>query len=436
MTTSAWLRAEIEQCFRAALHAVDAEPLTRDAVRRAPEFRQPTGRILILAAGKAAAAMARGAVSALDDVAPTGIVIVPDEAMTGPAGLRTLAGSHPLPDARSVEAARAAQSLARDATEGDALLVLLSGGASSLLALPHSTVPVADYAEVVRLLMHAGADIHAINIVRRSIDLLKGGGLAAEAHPARVIGLIISDVIGDDPATIASGPLHADPTTAADALDVLRRYDVLHDVPVTVRDFLSMIDDGTAPSPRLLQADPSHVRHEVIATNRTAVHAAADAARALGYDVQVDAEPLQGEAAVVGRAWGRRAREAAAADAPTAFIAGGETTVTVRGPGRGGRNQEVALAAAMEMDAIVGVAFGALATDGVDGPTDAAGAVVDGQTVGRIREAGIDAGAALADNNAYATLDRAGALVRTGATGTNVMDLCILLAGRAPPTAS
>jgi glycerate 2-kinase len=426
------LRADVERCFRAALAACDPEPLVRDALARAPELAAPGGRVRVLAAGKAAAAMARGAAAALEGRAFTGLVVTPTPD-PAPAGMLAVVAAHPLPDERSVAAARAAQALARDGVAGDVLVVLLSGGASSLLALPHSAVPLPDYAETVRLLMHAGADIHALNTVRRALDHLKGGGLAAAADPADIVAFAISDVPGDDPAAIASGPLHPDPTTAADAIEVLRAHGVLDAAPAAVRSFLDLLTEAALPAPRLLEARRGSIRYELVATSATAVRAAAAEAGRLGYDVTVDAAPVQGGAAEVGAAWGRRARTLAGhAGGPAAHLAGGETTVTVRGSGRGGRNQEVALAAALEMDGLADVAFGALATDGIDGPTDAAGAIVDGGVAAALRARGVDGRAALRDNDAYAALDAVGALLRTGATGTNVMDLCLLLARPAP----
>lgn len=309
------------------------------------------------------------------------------------------------------------------AKTGDVVLVLISGGASSLCAAPVAGVSIEDYAATANVLMRAGADIHELNTVRTQIDRLKGGGMARLVSPARAVGLIVSDVPGNPLHIIGSGPLTPPAATPADALGILDRYELLPAVPDGVRHALS--------SARSVAHDFSHVMTRIVLDNRVAVEGAAQEARRLGYEPRIDPAPVTGSAREAGN---RLARDAIAhagrmhhADPPACMLYGGETTVVVTGAGTGGRNQELALSAAVALDGHTRITIGSVGTDGIDGPTDAAGAIADGATVQRGTAAGVNARDALDANDSHTFLDAAEALIRTGATGTNVMDVQVVL---------
>jgi glycerate-2-kinase len=339
---------------------------------------------------------------------------------------------HPLPDARSEAAAREVLELARGMRERDVLLVLLSGGTSALTACPAPGLDRDVLADTTRALLASGADISETNCVRKHLSDLSGGRLAAVAGCARIEVLVVSDVPGDALDVIGSGPCAADPTSFGDALDVIERRGIRAVVPGAALEHLERGARGElaeTPAP----GDPifERVRHTIVARNADARSAAARAARERGRRALVLGEVLRGEARVAGRRLAALARSIESRE-PICLIAGGETTVTLRGDGRGGRNQELALAAAIELASVErasadGIALLALGTDGSDGPTDAAGAFADAGTLERGARAGADALAALAANDAYGFFSQEGGLVRTGPTGTNVMDLALVL---------
>jgi len=400
-----------------------------------PEARarlEGAARVVVLGCGKAAGAMARAVEAALAPRIAAGLVVVKDGYRAPTRVVEVAEAGHPVPDARGVRAAARLLELARAAGPDDLVLVLVSGGGSALAVAPAPPVTLEDKQAVTRLLLAAGATIDELNAVRKHLSLLKGGQLARAAAPAPVLALILSDVVGDRVDVVASGPTAPDPTTFADALAVLERRGVRPRVPPTV---LARLEAGAAgaipetPKP----GDPlfDRVLNLVVGDNALVLAAAADAARALGYAPHVLTRTLTGEARAVAR---RLVAEARALAGPACLLAGGETTVTVRGAGRGGRCQEFALAAALELapdDALVVLAAG---TDGTDGPTDAAGALVDAGTVARGRAAGQDARRALEDNDAYTFLRAAGDLLETGPTNTNLLDIYLLLQpGRGVP---
>jgi glycerate-2-kinase len=347
-------------------------------------------------------------------------------------GIDVWTASHPVPDTHGLAGAAAALEVARAAGEDDLVLCLLSGGASALWPAPPAGVSLSDLRAATGSLLRAGAPIAEINAVRRHLSRIAGGWLARAAAPARLVTLAVSDVVGSAPDAIGSGPTVPDPTTYADALEVLRRREV--DVPPAVRAHLQRGDLGEAPeTPK--PGDPAFARasYRVVASSRDALAAAAEEAERLGYRTTVVGDDMEGEARrvateVAALAWGAHA-EGESARAPAAFLLGGETTVTVRGPGRGGRSQELALAAALEIEGEPGVVVAAVGTDGRDGPTDAAGGMVDGETTARGRAAGLEARDALERNDAHAFLRASGDLVVTGPTGTNVNDLVLVLVG-------
>jgi glycerate 2-kinase len=304
------------------------------------------------------------------------------------------------------------------------LVCLISGGASALLPLPAPPVTLAEKQEATRLLLHCGANIHEFNCVRKHISLMKGGGLARLAYPATVLTLILSDVIGDDLDVIGSGPTVADRTTFADAKAVFDKYAIWDQVPPGVRERLSA---GSMETPK--PGDPVFAKaaNVIVGSNTLAVDAAAREARSLGFRTLVLSTRLQGEAREVARVFAAVAREIRATGRPVkppaCVIAGGETTVTIRGTGVGGRNQEFTLAAALDVAGLENVLVLSAGTDGADGPTDAAGAMADGGTVAR----GQDAIGMLANNDSYHFFDPLGDLIKTGPTGTNVADIQVIL---------
>ena len=341
-----------------------------------------------------------------------------------------------MPDARGLAAAAEVEALARDLGRDDLLLVLLSGGASALLPSPAEGVTLEDKARTTALLLRAGATIHETNAVRKHLSWLKGGGLARAAAPARVVTLVLSDVVGDDLSTIASGPTVPDPTTFSDALVVLRRRGVLDDVPASVRARLQDGARGELPeTPKPGEAVFRRVATRIVGSNRLSVEAAAREARRQGLRPLVLTTRLEGEAREAARVLVAVLRECVESARPVApplcLLAGGETTVTVRGDGQGGRNQELAVAAALALDGFpVPAVVASLATDGVDGASDAAGGIADDTTVSRAAALGLaPATAFLAASDTRNYLGPLGDLVVTGPTGTNVVDLVILLAG-------
>lgn len=366
------------------------------------------------------------------DVGPSVVASSSFNMTTARPGIELFRAGHPAPNAGSAAAAARALALARTVGRSGELLVLLSGGASAMLAAPVGSVSLEDKLLTARRLMAAGAPIDELNCVRKHLSRIKGGQLAAAAE-GRTITLALSDVHGpvaDDPAVIGSGPTVADPTTFQDAIDVVGRREV--DLPAPVRAYLERGARGEAPE-TVKPGDPriARSRYVVIANRTTAVEGARRAAEARGYRVITIDEATTGEARDAAQAFVEHARRlAAGVPGPVCVIGSGETTVTVRGAGRGGRNQEFALAAAAWIaDMPMPVALASVGTDGIDGPTDAAGAVVDQNTMSRATHLGLDARQALAGNDAYPFFAALQDLVVWGPTGTNVGDLHVFLTG-------
>ncbi len=383
----------------------------------------------MLGAGKAAAAMARGFEREWPG-ALEGFVAVPYGYGRACERVEVVEASHPLPDAAGEAAGERMLGLAAGLGPDDLLVALLSGGGSSLLALPAPGVPLAETRALSRELLRCGASIAEINVVRKHLSRIKGGRLATAAFPADVWTAIVSDVPGDDPSVVASGPTVGDPTTTRDALAVLERYDVVPP-PCALARLRSPAAETPKPGdPRLPAAPPV-----VLATADTALAAAADLARKRGYEVVQLGGAVEGEAREVAAGHARLMRRLAARDSgPAVVLSGGETTVTVRGRGRGGRNGEYLLALAIELDGLSGVWALAADTDGVDGACANAGAVVAPDTLARADALGLDARAMLDDNDAGTFFELLGDLVVTGPTYTNVNDFrAILVATREGP---
>ncbi len=383
----------------------------------------------VIAIGKAANDMMLGASDALGRGVRGGIVISPEHAVGLPEGVVAYTGGHPMPNDGGERGARAVATLLCEPNRGRRTLVLISGGASSLMTLPPPGISLEDVVETSRALMRAGADIRELNCVRKHLDQMKGGRMARLAGGAPLRSLVLSDVIGDPLDVIGSGPLVADPTTFDDAIEMLKRRGVWGAVPMSVSEYLlagARGDHQDTPKP----GDPCFARVDigVVGNNALAVQGAAGEARRRGFLVEVIATPIAGEARDAGAAFVRRALELAELKGRSrnlCLVGGGETTVTVTGTGIGGRNLEFAAAAAMAIDGKRGVTVGSIGTDGRDGPTDAAGAIVDGGTMARARDAHMDLDVGLRNNDTLRVLDATGDVLRTGATGTNVMDVCI-----------
>ncbi|HZP19710.1 MAG TPA: glycerate kinase [Bauldia sp.] len=418
-------RAFLETLFHAA---IDAALPARLIPAHLP--KPPKGRTIVLGAGKASAAMAR----AVEDKWPgplQGLVVTRTGHGVPCRHIEIVEASHPVPDKGGEDAARRILALAESAREGDLVLCLISGGGSALLALPAPGLTLADKQAVNRALLASGADIGAMNVVRKHLSAIKGGRLAAAAFPAEVVTLLISDVPGDEPATIASGPTVPDPSTYADARAAIARYGIA--VPPAVAARLAAGADET-PKP----GDPRLARSSatIIASPAASLRTAAQAARRAGVTPVILGDAIEGEAREVGRAMAgialSVARHGQPAAAPAVLLSGGETTVTVRHKGRGGRNTEFLAGLALGLGGAPGIFALAGDTDGIDGSEDNAGAVVRPDTLARARSAGLDFAGQAAANDCYGLFSALGDLVVTGPTLTNVNDFrAVLVSGRA-----
>lgn len=401
-----------------------------DQAERRGEWRG----IHLIAFGKAACAMANAA----QQIIPTeylvgkGIAVTNYENLASLDQVDVLGAGHPLPDENGLQAAMIIANRLQNAGPNELILVLVSGGGSALLPYPAEGIALADKIATTQLLLACGASINQINCVRKHLSQLKGGGMARLAAPADLHALILSDVLDDDLSAIASGPTVADDTTYADAVEILASFGIWQQVPVAVQTHLQQGVKGLRlETPKSGDAIFQKTAHTLVGSNAISVDAALDAARKLGYQTRLYSKQLCGEARSVAEQLVLHAL-AVATDLkqPTALIAGGETTVTLKGSGRGGRNQEMALAFALaaEKHGLIGNwAFLSGGSDGRDGPTDAAGGIVDQYSLRRMRDAAIDPAAMLDDNNSHAALQAANDLLRCGATGTNVADLQVLL---------
>lgn len=445
MSARRWDRRRLRSAARAALEAglAAADPaalvrrhLARDGHRlRAGGVRVDlgTGRLALVAAGKGAGAMARAAERVLGPHLGPCLAVAP-HAAPAPRRVPLRVAGHPVPDAAGEAAAREVEALAASLGRRDTLLVLLSGGASALLPAPVPGVSLADKQRVTRDLLRAGAPIGELNAVRKHLSRLKGGRLAQLAAPARVVALVLSDVVGDDLATIGSGPTAPDPTRYEDALAVLERRGVR--APASVR---RVLEEGARGEHRETPGPDDavfrRVSHRIVGSNRLSLAAAEAEARRRGLRTLRLTSRLEGEAREVARALVSVLHECAEsgvpARPPVCLLAGGETTVSVRGDGRGGRNQELAVASARPLAALPRHAVvAALASDGIDGYSDAAGGVVDDRSLERAAEDGLEAPeSCLARSDSRSWLDGLGDLLITGPTGTNVVDLVLLLCG-------
>lgn len=432
------LRDDLTAFHRAALAAADPVAVVGSALRieggrllaggRAVEL-DPSSRVWLVAFGKASCGMARAAIEVLGPRISAGVVAHPrgiEPEGDWPPGVRRFAAGHPLPDEESLRAGEAAIEMLRHAGRRDVVLVLGSGGGSALFESLHPGVTLADLRSVTEAVQHAGADIMGLNIVRRALSRIKGGGLTRAAGPARVVTLLLSDVIGDVIETIASGPTVDTPTGPREALEVLARHGLTKGFPAVTAVLRQAGPTGTGP------VSAAERITQVVASNRIAGQALCVEAEARGFRTLLLTDRLQGEARDAGRLIGGIARGLSEGrlpfPAPACVVLGGETTVTVRGNGRGGRNLELALGAALALDGCRNAAVFSFATDGVDGSSRAAGAVARGDTLARAQQLGLSAHRALADNDSEPFFAALTDLWITGPSGTNVNDLVLALA--------
>jgi hydroxypyruvate reductase len=428
------LRAVAAALQQAALAAVEPAAAVQQYVRREADALivadrhydlRDYERVFVGGGGKAAVPMATAIADTLADRLTSGVIVTkyghgktPKSKPQSPIGL--IEAGHPMPDENSVRGAQAVADLARQATERDLVICLLSGGGSALLTLPVPGLTLADLQALTDALLRSGATINELNSVRKHWSRVKGGRLARLVAPATLVTLVLSDVVGDPLAVIASGPTVPDPTTVVDAQAVLERYGIWAGRAVPFQE---------TPKP----GDPAfeRVQHVIVGSNRLAAVAAVEQARQLGFGALLLSTYVEGEAREVARVAAALAKgmrgHGDPLSPPACLVWGGETTVTIRGEGKGGRNQELALASALALDGWPGVLVMALATDGTDGPTDAAGAVATGETVARAQALGLDPQAALDANDSYPFFDALGDLILTGPTGTNVNDLLFVL---------
>lgn len=393
-------------------------------------------RLVVVGAGKAAPAMAAAVEEILGDRISEGLVIAKrGHVVGGKTGrIRIVEGGHPTPDEEGLHGAQRIADLLEPLGARDLVIGLFSGGGSALLTLPAHGIRLADLQDLTEALLKSGATINEINCVRKHLSLVKGGQLARLAHPATVISLILSDVVGSPLDVVASGPTVPDPTTFEDAWRILERYNLIRGLNPSIRGRLQAGMTGAIPeTPKEGDAAFRNVYNVIIGSNEIAAEAAVAEARSRGYNTLLLTTYLEGEARHVARALAAVAKECAHSgnpiSPPACVVAGGETTVTVTGTGIGGRNQELALAAALALDGWPDVALATLATDGGDGPTDAAGAFVTGETVARARASGLVARELLDNNDSYRFFQILGDHVMTGPTGTNVNDLTFVFVG-------
>lgn len=433
------LRAHAREIFFAGLSAADPLDAINHALQREGHWLNVGERsydldrfrrIYLTGAGKAAARMALAVEKLIGDRIAGGTVVVKYGHAVKLGATEVIEAGHPLPDDAGLSGARRIAELLQSCGDNDLVLFLLSGGGSALLPYPAEDLSLAEKQRTTEALLESGADIFEINAVRKHLSRLKGGRLARLTAPATLVSLVLSDVIGDSLETIASGPTVPDRSTYGACLDIIRRYQLVPKIPSAVLDHLARGARGEiAETPKDLGGIFERVQNVIIGNNRTALSSAFRRAEELGYHPIIYSEALQGESKVVGKTFASLLKDISAKgqpiSPPACVLSGGETTVTVRGDGLGGRNQEFALAAALELSGADQVVVLSAGTDGTDGPTDAAGGIVDGNTVQRAIAQGLDAAAFLDRNDSHHLLRATQDLLFTGPTLTNVMDLQI-----------
>jgi len=436
-------RDQLQALFFAAVAAVDPRSLISRLIQKEQDglliqlpgsgsslYRFPlTGRVLLIGAGKGAGLLAQGLEQLLEDQTIEGVVVVPVGQKIDLQRVAVVYGEHPLPGRGSVEGANAIFDVLAQKRPDDLICFCLTGGASSLLVSPVKSVSLAEKTTVNQLLLACGADIHEVNSVRKHLSRIKGGGLARAAFPTQIVSFILSDVLDDDVSTIGSGPTAPDPSTFVDVWEIVERYSLLDQLPFSVRTHLSSGRQGLQQeTPKPGDKIFSAVHNLLVGSNRLALEAAARTARTLGFSLHFLPTPLSGNTTETARAFARTLRSLRRANQEVlCVLAGGETTVHVTGTGKGGRNQEFALVVAEELQGEKGWALLSAGTDGIDGPTDAAGAFVDGNSIDRARQKGFVPSLILKENDSYSFFSALGDLFVPGPTGTNVMDIKIAL---------
>jgi glycerate 2-kinase len=431
----------LEAIFRAGLRAVDPERAVRRYVRRKGN-RLFVGdcsysldrfkRVLLIGAGKGTAPMAKALEDILGDWLSNGWIIVKYGHGMPLKKTHSMEAGHPIPDEAGLRATETLLSQARECTEEDLIICAFSGGGSALLPAPSPPIDLDQKQESTRLLLECGATINELNAVRKHLSRSKGGWLAKTAYPATLISLILSDVIGDPLDVIASGPTVADESTYSDCMEIIERYDLTNRLPASVMEYFKQGVAGRVPeTPKVGDPVFSKVQNLIVGNNREALLAAREHADSLGYNILVLSSQIEGEAREVAQVFaaiGKEIRQAGLPISPPACVlAGGEPTVTIHGSGKGGRNQELALAFAIAVDGWEGINLLSAGTDGTDGPTDAAGALVSGLTCRRAQQAHLNPQAFLSANDSNSFFESLGDLLKTGPTRTNVMDIICML---------
>ncbi len=431
---------EAEAIFRAGVAAVDPEELVKSALDLSDGNLTVGGdryyldhlrKIYLLGAGKAAGRMARGVEAVLGTRITGGMVIVPRGTAIDLRVAEVRFGAHPIPDQSGVQATEELITIARNARGDDLIIMLLSGGGSALLPAPSDEISLKDIRLLTGTLLKCGASIGELNMIRKHLSRVKGGGLARLASPVRVITLILSDVVDDDSAVVASGPPAPDPPTFRDCLEILDRYGIREWVPSRIRERLERGRGGMIPETPD-DSDPvfQKVRNVVIGNNRIALMGAAEKARELGYKPVIISDRVAGDTRRVSElhcALTTAVMRSSQPKKPICLLSGGETTIAIKGSGRGGRNTEFVLASAREITGWQGITILSGDTDGIDGSSPAAGAICDGATLARGERLSLSPEDYLERNDSYTYFQALGDLLMTGPTGTNVMDLRVIL---------
>lgn len=437
------LRQNAETIFRAGLAAVDSKNAVAKFLNKKDSILtvdnssynlEDYENVYVIGAGKASAAMAQAVEEILGKRINAGLINVKYDHTLPLEIIALKEAGHPVPDENGLKGTQQIVKILENAGEKDLILCLISGGGSALLPFPAEGITLDEKRQLTQILLESGATIHEMNVLRKHVSRVKGGRLARLAYPATLITVILSDVVGNDLDSIASGPTVPDRSTYADCLRILQKYSVQDEIPKTIRDhFVKGAHGLIEETPKV--NDPAFVKTQsvIVASNTLALQAAKRKADELGYNGLVLSTSIEGEAKDVALDHVAIAKEIMEAGQPVpkpaCVISGGETTVTIRGKGKGGRNQEFVLAAAIAMNGLENVVILSGGTDGTDGPTDAAGAFADGQTVSRAKSLGLDAQEYLQNNDSYSFFNPLGDLLKTGPTFTNVMDIRLVLVG-------
>ncbi len=428
-------------CLESAVNSVDPKQIIKSKVQLANSTLKVNKysfdlrkfkHVYLVGGGKASGSMAAGLEQILGKHLTCGLVNVPENDISQTKIVQLHAASHPIPDESGVEGTRRMLEMAEQAEEDDLVICLISGGGSSLMPLPRGEISIADKRTLTDALLKSGATINEINTVRKHISDFKGGWFAKKAYPATILNLILSDVVGDPLDFIASGPAVPDSTTFSDAVRVLKKYRLWDKAPPPIRQVLTEGEKGIIPeNPKAGDDAFKKAYNVVIGNNRSASLAAHEFLRKAGLNTLLLTATLEGEAKQVGTILATIAREISTSGnpvpKPAGILVGGETTVIVTGKGLGGRNQEIPLAASPRLDGLDGAVIASLTTDGVDGPTDAAGAIADGKTFARAAEAELRPEQFLGENDSYHFFEKLEDLVFTGPTGTNVNDISVII---------